>query len=349
MKKYVVTALVTAVIILSILSTGSYLKSQVASVNITTLEEQQVQNSITCSGKIEATSSQTVYTSSVPAVVEQVYIQVGDTVEKGDVLFRLAAVQQTSAATSEGADETDDLQEIIRQGGHSSALLEYYQSAASAQQTDRTDSREDESAVTLGDSYEIVAPASGMITSLYCEENSLLTQKTALAVIGNNSDYQVCLSVSESQIADLQVGQEATITGVGFKDSTYHGVIMEIADSASQTVSTSGQETVVEVLVSVQDAGEDLKVGLTAKCQIVTSQEDHLLVAPYEAVRADNDGSEYVYCYENGRAIKCYVQTGREFEEGFEVLDGLQAGCQIILSPDLVEDRQRVILQNGEA
>ena len=59
-------------------------------------------------------------------------------------------------------------------------------------------------------------------------------------------------------------------------------------------VSTTGQETVVEVVVSVDNPGNDIKPGYTAKAKIITAQNDNVLIAPYEAVRAEEDGSEYV-------------------------------------------------------
>ena len=121
--------------------------------------------------------------------------------------------------------------------------------------------------------------------------------------IASDEGLQVRLSVNESQISDIQVGQPAEITGVGFH-TCYTGTVKSISSEAKQVVSTTGQETVVEVVVSVDNPGNDIKPGYTAKAKIITAQNDNVLIAPYEAVRAEEDGSEYVLKLKGQRAVK---------------------------------------------
>ena len=100
-----------------------------------------------------------------------------------------------------------------------------------------------------------------------------------------------------------------------------------------------GQETVVETIVSIDNANYRIKPGFTAKAKIITEKNDNVLLVPYEAVRAENNGEEYVYTYVDGKALKTPIDTGKEYENGFEVLDGLEKGDKVISTPDLVEDR----------
>ena len=113
-----------------------------------------------------------------------------------------------------------------------------------------------------------------------CKTNGAVNTGQTVMTISTASDLQVCLSVNESQISSIQVGQQAEITGVGFKNTTYYGTVRSISSEAKQIVGTTGQETIVEVIVSVDTEGDDIKPGFTAKCKIITSEEENLLIVP---------------------------------------------------------------------
>ena len=53
---------------------------------------------------------------------------------------------------------------------------------------------------------------------------------------------------------------------------------------------------------------------------------------PYSAVLQDESG-EYVYVYYDGRALKRNVKTGRELENGYEIVSGIDASSIVITSP----------------
>ena len=45
-----------------------------------------------------------------------------------------------------------------------------------------------------------------------------------------------------------------------------------------------------------------------------------------------------------GRAVKCPVETGEEYDSGFEILSGLEEGDTLLYSPESLTDGGRVIL-----
>ena len=99
--------------------------------------------------------------------------------------------------------------------------------------------------------------------------------------------------------------------------------------------------------MSVTSPKSDIKPGFTAKARIITSQSNNVIVAPYEAVRADESGQEYVFCLKGKRAVKVPIVTNREFESGFEVLSGLEAADLIIVNPDAVTNGDAVIARKA--
>ncbi|MGX8702553.1 efflux RND transporter periplasmic adaptor subunit [Caproiciproducens sp.] len=316
MKKYVMLLSFTAVMVAGILTWGVFSRNSAVPVSIVKVNPVTVENSVTCSGRVERVSTHNVYSPSA-AFVSQVYVQLGDKVTQGQ---RLMDVQVPSSASDSSSSSDSELD-----GTYESLLNQYN---GQSRITTRT----------------ITSPYEGKITSLSVANQGYVQAGIPVAVISDSSDMlQVRLSVNESQISDIKKGQKAVITGVGFKNAAYTGTVKSISSEAKQMVSTTGQETVVEVIVSVEKPGSDIKPGYTAKAKIITSENPNVLIAPYNAVRADKDGNEYVFKFKEKKAVKTPVVTDREFDDGFEITSGLSENDAVIANPDSVSNGAHVV------
>jgi len=189
----------------------------------------------------------------------------------------------------------------------------------------------------------VTAPASGVIRSVQAQTQGLSGGGTPLFVIASNQRRQIRLSVSENVISAIQVGQTAKVTGTGFKNSVYSGCVSKISDSATQRLNGVTYETVVDVLLSIDKPGSDLKPGLSASAIITTGELQNVLTVPYEAIRTDADGKEFVFRCICGKAVKTPVELGEESDNGYAVLSGLTDGDTIIITPELVADGMQVL------
>jgi len=312
MKKFVMLFAFTVITIGAVAICGAISRDSVVQVSVVKVEALTVENSVTCTGKVERLETSKVYAPDA-AVIQNIFVQTGDHVTVGQTLMNVEI-------PSEKID-TSNLP-----SGYEGLINQYSNQIQSAQS---------ESSVTT---KAITAPVSGEVTSIPVASQSYVTGGNPVAVIANDSGLQVRLSVNESQISDIKVGQKAVITGVGFKNSSYSGTVKEISSDAKQIVSTTGQETVVEVIVSVDHAGKDIKPGYTAKAKITTSKNSGVIVAPYEAVRADKSGNEYVFKLNGNKAVRTPIVTQKEFDSGFEVTSGLSQNDEIIENPDSVSN-----------
>lgn len=324
MKKYVQLFAFTVIAVAAILVAGNLIKGTAAQATVVKVNSLTAETSVTCSGKVERVSVKSVYPPA-PASVKDMYVEVGDHVEAGAPLMDILL---TSSSTS----DAEALQETY------AALLGGYTPQTDLSRSDFTPTETEEEIQTL------TAPISGKVTSVAVSNQGTLEFGKPAVTIASDEGLQVRLSVNESQISDIQVGQKAEITGVGFH-TCYTGTVTSISSEAKQVVSTTGQETIVEVVVSVDQAGEDIKPGYTAKAKIVTAENDNVLIAPYETVRAEEDGSEYVFKLKGRRAVKTPVQTSGEFEDGFGVASGIGEGDRIIVNPDAISDGEHVVVQ----
>ena len=300
----------------SVLGVGKWVQASIPQAAYVTLEAVSAEDDVTCSGRVERTGSSTV-TAGCSGLAASVSVQPGDKVHKGQTLAEIAALPE---GTSQA--EAVETYSALLAGGEPEelGLLE-----------------------TL-ETRTLSSPIDGTVTAVSIGENEAVRSGQTAVVISNGDGLQLSLSVNESQIAALRPGQRAEITGAGFAGSVYYGEITYIAEEAPQTLSGAAQETVMEVLVSVENPGADIKPGFSASARIVTMLKQNVLIAPYEAVEADENGEEYVFLHRNGRAVKTPVETGEEYDTGFEILSGCEAGDVLLLSPAGLTDGARVAL-----
>ncbi len=343
MKKYILLFSCTAVMIIGIVFGTDYLKSTVIAVDTLTINAREVENTLTCSGKVEYLNSTEVLAEN-PAIIDNVNVNLGDKVDKNTVLLNAseAVVEHSSSLP------IDNYKNAIPSNldlNNTLALEEAYKSYLESQKSNQS-SLMNQSFIKTGKKISILSPAKGIVTSINIKNQDSCDKGKPLIVISDTDKYKIHLSVNEAKIPDIKVGQKVYISGVGFKDHQYQGEVSSISNEAQQIVSATGKDTVLDVFVNVEAPESEIKPGLTAKCRIITSEDSQVNVAPYEAVKADKSGKEFVYKYSAGKAVKTYITTGKEYNDGFEVLDGISSGDVIILNPEGLSNFCRVKLND---
>ncbi|MCI8554669.1 MAG: HlyD family efflux transporter periplasmic adaptor subunit [Clostridiales bacterium] len=300
MKKYGVLYTLTLLIIAGILLAGNAVKTSVPLVEYRLIETCEVEDTILCTGRMESADSEKVFVS-VPCIAGEVYVSAGEAVEAGQPLFSLdiGATRQALAAS----------------GGSLSSM------GLTDQALEKMES-------------EVKAPAAGIVTTLNVVQGELTDTENACAVISSSESLQVAIAISEKSLKKASVGQTVRVSGMAFDKESYQGVLSYIAPSARQQLSGSTMETVVDAVVTLEELDESIRPGLSARARIVTGSKPAALVAPYEDVLQDEEGNEYVFLCQEGKAVKRVVVTGGELSQGYEILEGLQEGDRVISAPE---------------
>ena len=352
MKKYATLFGLTLVLSLGIVQAGNTYKNSFVPVSIVKVNPITAESSIYCNnGTVERADSRNIYVAA-GSTVEKVYVKKGDKVKAGQPLLSILPISKTVLQDAEKKMDDQTYQELLNAyfsqitGESVPASIPGLPSAAAPSASDQGGTNAPADAEQL-ESQEVAAPADGEVISVSVEEQGTAEGNKPVLTIAASPDLQVRLSVNESQISDIKIGQKAVVTGAGFK-TAYEGTVTAISPDAKQQYTTAGtSETVVEVLVRIKNPKSDIKPGFSAKTKIITAESKDVLIAPYEAVRADDDGNEYVYLFNGRKAVKKPVITQKEFESGFEVLSGLEKQDAIILNPDAVTDGAAVILREA--
>lgn len=137
----------------------------------------------------------------------------------------------------------------------------------------------------------IRAPMDGTITLTDVEVGEIAQAQTAftqgrtLMVISDMSAFEVEVEIDETDIADLDLGQEAKIEIDAFPDTTFKGEVTEIGNTAlTSGLGTSDQTTNFRVKVSIDDVNPKIRPGMSSTVDITTSHHPDVVAVPIQAV-----------------------------------------------------------------
>jgi HlyD family secretion protein len=181
----------------------------------------------------------------------------------------------------------------------------------------------------------ITAPFSGTITSVEVKPGDDVTVGSPAFGLADLSRMLVDVQVSEVDIDQIKLDQQATVTFDAILGKEYHGDVSEV-----DLVGAPDQGVVnFNVTIELTDADDSVRQGLTAAVNIVTNRLEGVLVVPNRAVRVVN-GRRVVYILQNGTPKQIEVELGVSSDTDSQVLSGdLKAGDQIILNPPVVSDQ----------
>lgn len=315
MRKYILT-ITTAVIALALFLTGNKYLGKSVSVSVSKPLVTRMEDFVVCSGRLEEKAKSTVYTDGT-GYVKEFYVNIGDNVKKGQAIAIWVKKGTASLQQNTGIESyTDsDISKILPSGYDTSILTQQSSSAAA----------------TAEQEIELTAPADGCIIEL--NKNADGSSSKSVAVISDLSTLFIKININESYISKVKTGQEAIISGEGFKNKIYYGVIDKISPTAKQVVTSGFSETVVEAVVIINNPDKDIRPGFTADVKIVTNIKNNTISVPYEAIAQDSDNKEYVYVIENAKTVKKEVVTGLENEKGIEIISGLNNDDIIVTTP----------------
>lgn len=195
---------------------------------------------------------------------------------------------------------------------------------------------------------------------------------TEIMRIANLDILEVNVEVNENDIVRVALFDTALIEVDAYLDKKFKGIVTEIATSANTLGVSVDQVTNFDVkIMMLKDSYEDLikpnssipspfRPGMSATVEIETETAYGILTVPIQAVttRADTTGrrkssrekreeeqtkdkgirdkeeiKEYVFLYEDDKAVLREVTTGIQDNTFIEITTGLDAGDEIITAP----------------
>lgn len=254
--------------------------------------------------------------------VTGVEVEVGDRVEKGDVLARIddeALVAQRDAARSQVDAAEAQLAEVA---GSSSTQVASAEASLAAAESQLAEAQE------AVDNATLRAPFAGTVSAVGYEVGDQAggnvqgdaSAAPAITVISPRT-LLVEANVSASDVSRLKAGLQAEITPTGGGETVY-GTVTEVGVIATASDSGAAQ---FPVTIAVTGTPSGLYPGSTATVAITVKQATDVLAVPTAALHSEDDET-YVYVIDDGKKVRTPVEIGTAYGAQTEITAGLEEG-----------------------
>ena len=188
---------------------------------------------------------------------------------------------------------------------------------------------------------EITSPVDGVITEMTADENYKVNTETTLFKVSDSQNMRVEVSLSDTQVKNIEVGQRVEITSDALpKGEKVEGYVSQIAGVAKKSENLDESDTTVTI--KMNDT-KNLRPGTTISATIFYEEKRNVVKVPYSAVMNEN-GKYFVFTVGKDKKItKKEVKVGVSDESNYEITSGLNMGETIISVVDeTLKDGQKI-------
>ncbi len=293
----------------------------------------------------------------VPGTVEEVAVNVGDRVRRGQIIARLddenfrLQEQETEAALAQARAQERNAQRTYErtQGLYEtrSASKQDLDAARAAYESASAQVASIQKRLELAQlqlSYaRLTAPFDGAVAAVMVEANENVSAGTSVAVLNAGDRPEVQIAVPEVLIAQVRPGAEAQVRCAALGDLVVEATVSEVG------VAATGFATTFPVTVRMNEIPAGIRPGMAAEVTLTFETAGTLerMIVPTVAVGEDRRG-RFVYVIEPageglGIARRRDVTVGDVTSEGLEVFEGLQEGELVITAGvSRISDGQKV-------
>ncbi|WP_348812831.1 efflux RND transporter periplasmic adaptor subunit [Flavobacterium maritimum] len=301
-------------------------KNAAVSVKTTQVKTEEVSLDFLANGNFEPIQELT-FSAEKSGKVISVLVKEGDYVSVGQTLVIVRSdvinvnAQTAKAAYDNAKSDYDRYENAFKSGGVTKQQLDQAKLALT-----NAGSNLKQANINVGDT-KVKAPIKGFINKKYIEPGSILAGMPATAMfdIVNVSKLKLKVTVNESQVASLKLGNTINVTSSVFPDKTFAGKITFIAAKADESLNFP-----VELEIE-NNANNSLKAGMYGTANFGSKQKQQLKVVPRNAFVGSVSSNE-IFVVENGIAKLKKVTSGRILGEQVEIVDGLSDGETVIVT-----------------
>jgi membrane fusion protein, multidrug efflux system len=282
---------------------------------------------LTYSGTIEESETIPLSFSSV-GTVSQVLVSEGDAVTKGQVLAKLdtttfrGAYEMARAAEQQAQDAYNRLTQMHKNGNLPD--VKYVEVETGLQQA--------KAAAAIArknlDDCTLYATTDGVVGKRSVNPGMVTIPNITSITLVKIARVYAKVSIPENEIASIKKGEKAKVTIGALGALEYSGTVEEIGVLADPLAHTYG------IKIGLQNTGLKIKPGMVCNVAIRDNDFYKRIIIQNCALQVDEHGKTFVFSIEKdrNRAIRKYVTTGKLFNDGAEITDGLNEGDWVVIA-----------------
>ncbi len=348
-------------------------------VNVVAVNQASGKSQLTLPGNIEAVTEAPVL-ARASGYIKVRYVDIGDRVKEGQLLAEIDAgeldqqVRQAKASVDQANSSLEQASANLREGRTNAemARLTYQRwqalvekGAVSRQDADTYRSQYQalgqnvealEKAVAVAKSniaaaeanlgrlselqgyLKVRAPFAGVITLRNVDTGTLVSEgSTLLFRIAQMDRLRTYVSVPQADSTSVRVGQTAQLRIPDLRLKTFAGVVTRTANALDPATRTLLAE------IQVENREALLLPGMYSEVSFTTPRKEPPLIIRADALVVRGDGSHVAVVGPDDVVHFRTVQIGRDYGDRLEILEGLEKGERVVISPgDVVRENAKV-------
>lgn len=299
-------------------------------VKVLTLNSSSAEGSLSFSGTIEEDNA-TLVSFAAPGTVVSLNISEGQRISKGQYLGSVDPTQAGNAYESAKAvlAQAQDAYDRVKQLYDNQSVPEIkwvevqskLQQAKSAEQIARK---------AMAD-CRLYSPVSGIVSEKIVEAGQNVMPGSPVAKIVGISTLKAKISVPESEVSTIKIGQKAQVEVEALDGQIYDAVVSEkgiVANPISRSY---------EIKLRLTGAHKDLMPGMVARVTLSgiattsESKQQSTVVIPANVVQIDDNNNTFIWTIRDGKACKVIIRCGEYSGDGVIVESGLNPGDKVIV------------------
>jgi HlyD family secretion protein len=310
-------------------------------VEVTIVTRGNITSEVTASGELRAKSQIDISAETIGRI-KRIYYQEGDYVKKGALLIELDDVNvaaSRSLAKAKLMQAKQDLdrgmklfeKELISEESFEQIKLSYETARAQYEQANDNFRK-----------TKIYAPISGKVMKLNVEEGETAVmgtmnyQGTVLMTIADLSRMIGVVTIDETDVPSVNVGQTAEVIADALPDTTFPGVVTKVGLMPITNQLTTEKVTDFEVEIELNEFSPLLRPGMNVKTDIITGEKTDVIVVPIQASgnrKLDGKTGETIFIVQDGKAHLTEIETGISSDVDIEIIHGVEEGDTVIIGP----------------
>lgn len=245
---------------------------------------------------VEAEAKNNIAPSS-PVRIDQIFVEVGDRVSKGQKLVQMDAanLKQTKLQLDNQEIEFNRMDELYKVGGASKSEWDASKMQLDVQRT---------AYKNLLENTSLVSPINGVVTARNYDNGDMYSGGNPVLVVEQITPVKLMINVSESYFTQVKKGAPVDVKLDVYGDEIFKGTINLIYP----TIDAATRTFPIEIKLDNRD--QRVRPGMFARATLNFGTADNVVVPDLAIVKQAGSGDRYVYVYKDGKVSYNKVELG---------------------------------------
>ena len=256
---------------------------------------------------------------SSPVRIDQILVEVGDRVSKGQKLVQMDAanLKQMKLQLDNQEIEFKRMDELYKVGGASKSEWDASKMALDVKKT---------SYKNLLENTSLLSPISGVITARNYDNGDMYSGGNPVLVVEQITPVKLMINISETYFTKVKKGEPVDVKLDVYGDEAFKGHISLIYPTVDATTRTFPVE------IKLDNRDQRVRPGMFARATLNFGTADNVVVPDQAIVKQAGSGDRYVFVYKDGKVSYNKVELGRRMGSEYELKSGVPNNSQVVIA-----------------